>query len=76
MHPPPGKRIPMEILVGVGLQSCAVALKRFVAFTERKRPRKIFIFLVTLSNLKKASNRAVNHTSHKMRENRCVVLQE
>jgi len=35
MHPPPDKRISMEILVGVGLQAwCAVALKRFVAFTK------------------------------------------
>jgi len=34
-HPPPGKRISMEILVGVGLQAwCAAALERFVAFTR------------------------------------------
>jgi len=53
MHPPPGKRIPMEILVGVGLQSCAVALKRFVAFTERKCPRKNLYLLGNVKQLEK-----------------------
>jgi len=32
-------------------------------YKERKCARKIFIVFVTLSNLKKTSNRAVNHTS-------------
>jgi len=35
-------------------------------FKKRKCARKIFIVLVTLSDLKKTSNRAVNHTSYKM----------
>jgi len=35
MHSPPGKRISMEILLGVGLQArCAAALKRLAAFTK------------------------------------------
>jgi len=38
-------------------------------YKERKCARKIFIVFVTLSNLKKTSKRAVNHTSHKMHEN-------
>jgi len=54
MHPPPRKRISMEILVGVGLQAwCAVALKRFEAFTKSGNVQTIFIVLVTLSKLKK-----------------------
>jgi len=38
-------------------------------YKERKRARKILIGFVTLSNLKKTSNRAVNRTSYKMHEN-------
>jgi len=38
-------------------------------YKERKRARKIFIVFVTISNLKKTSNRAVNHNSYKMHEN-------
>jgi len=35
MHPPPGKRMSVEILVGVGLQAwCAVALQKFLAFAK------------------------------------------
>jgi len=35
MHPPPGKRISVDILIGVGVQAwCPVALKRFVAFAK------------------------------------------
>ena len=63
-----GKRISMEDLVGVGLHAwCPVALKRFVTFSKNGNVQeKIFIVLVTLSDLKKTSNRAVNHTSYKM----------
>jgi len=38
-------------------------------YKERKCTRKIFIVFVTLSNLKKTSNRAVSHTSYKTHEN-------
>jgi len=38
-------------------------------YEERKCARKIFIVFVTLSNLKKTSNRVVSHTSYKMHEN-------
>jgi len=38
-------------------------------YKEQKCARKIFIAIVTLSNLKKTSNHAVNHTSYKMHEN-------
>jgi len=38
-------------------------------YKERKCARKIIIVFVTLSNLEKTSNRAVNHTSYKMHEN-------
>ena len=70
-----GKRISMEILVGVGLHAwCPVELKRFVAFfIKRKCARKIFIVFVTLSDLNKTSNRAVSHT-YKMHENWSVLL--
>jgi len=34
-----------------------------------------FIVFLTLSNLNKRSNRAATHTSYKMHENRCVLLQ-
>jgi len=33
-----------------------------------------FIIFLTLSNLKKTSNRAVIHIFYKMHENRCVLL--
>jgi len=42
-------------------------------YKERKCARKIFIVFVTLSNLNKTSNRAVNHMSYKMHENVCVL---
>ena len=59
------KRISMEISVGVGLHAwCPVASKRFVAFSKkRKCARKLFIVFVRLSDLNKASNRALTHTS-------------
>jgi len=38
-------------------------------YKERKCARKRFIVFATLSNLKKTSNIAVNHTSYKMHEN-------
>jgi len=70
-----GKRISMEIFVGVGLHAwCPVELKRVVAFfKKRKCARKIFIVFVTLSNLNKTSNRAITHT-YKMHENWSVLL--
>jgi len=37
-------------------------------FKKRKCARKIFIVFVTLSDLKKTSNRAVTHISHEMHE--------
>jgi len=44
MHPAPGKRISMEISVGMGLRkSCAVALKRFVAFTKSGNVQEKYI---------------------------------
>jgi len=65
-----GKRISMEILVGVGLHArCPVALQRFVACSKKRSARKIFTVFVTLSDLNKTSNRAVTHTSYKMHEN-------
>jgi len=64
------KRISMEILVGVGLHalmpSCIKKICSF--FKKRECARKIFIVFVTLSDLKKTSNRAVTHT-YKMDEN-------
>jgi len=45
MHPTPSKRIPMEISVGVGLQTwCAVALKRFAAFTKSGNVQEKYIY--------------------------------
>jgi len=44
-------------------------------YKERKCARKIFIVFVTLSNLKKTSHRAVNHTSYQMHENEYFLLQ-
>ena len=38
-------------------------------YKERKRARKIFIIVVTLTNLKNTSHIAVKHTSYKMHEN-------
>jgi len=38
-------------------------------YKERKCASKRFIVFVTLSNVKKTSNLAVNHTSYKMHEN-------
>ena len=68
-----GKRISMEILVGVGLHArCPVALKRCF-LKKRKCARKIFIFFATLSDLNKTSNRVVTHT-YKMHENWSVEL--
>ena len=37
-------------------------------FKKRKCARKIFIVFVRVSDLNKASNRALTHTSYKMRE--------
>jgi len=65
MHPPPGKRI--SILVGVGLVPSSIE-NICSCYKERKCARKIFIVFVTLSNLKKTSSRAVNHT-YKIHEN-------
>ena len=72
----PGKRISMEILVGVGVHAwCPAALKRFGAFSKkRKCARKIFIVFVTLGDLNKTSNRAVTHTSFKIHERWSVLL--
>ena len=72
-----GKRISVEILVGVGLHVwCPVELKKLVAFFKQwKCARKIFIVFVTLSDLNKTSNRAVTHT-YKMHENWSVLLKE
>jgi len=38
-------------------------------YKERKLQEKIFIVFLTLSNLKKTLNCAVNHTSYKLHEN-------
>jgi len=43
--------------------------KIYSFYKERKCARKILMVFVTLSNVKKASNLAVNHTSYKMHEN-------
>jgi len=69
MHPPPGKKISMEFWGGVAgmMRSGIEQICSF--YKERKCARKIFIVIVTLSNLKKTSNRAVNHTFCKMHEN-------
>jgi len=52
MHTPPGKRVSKEILVGVGLQAwCAVALKRFVAFTKSGNVQKNIYHLCNVKQL-------------------------
>jgi len=65
-----GKRISVEISVGMGVYaSCPAAMKRFGAFSkQRKCARKIFIVFITLGDLNKTSNRALTHTSFKMHE--------
>jgi len=50
------------------------SIKKICSFhKERQRARKIFNAFVTLSNLNKTSNHAVNGTSYKMHENLCVL---
>jgi len=73
-----GKRISMDILVGVGLHAWwPVALKMICSFFKKwKCARKIFIVFLMLSNLNKTSKRAVSHTSYKMHENWSVLLWE
>jgi len=64
-----GKKISMEILVGVELHAwCPVALKTFVAFRKNGNVQEYIFVFVTLSDLNKTSNRAVTHTC-KMHEN-------
>ena len=71
----PTKALPVTTGLGVGLQEwCAVTLKRFVVLQRAEMCKTIFIVFVTLSNLKKTSNRAVNHTSYKTYENWCFLL--
>jgi len=71
-----GKRISMEILVGVGLRAVMPScIKKICSFFKKwKCARKIFIVFVTLSDLNKTSNRAVAHTSYKMDESWSVPL--
>jgi len=71
-----GKRISVEILVGVGA-TCVMpsSIKKIRSFFEkRKCSRKIFIVFATLSDLNKTSNRAVTHTSYEMHESWSVLL--
>jgi len=66
----------MEILGSVGA-ACMMhsSIKKICRFyKKRKCARKIFIGIVTLSNLNKTPNRAVTHTSLKVQENCCILL--
>ena len=57
MHSPPGKRISVENLVGVGLQAwCAVALKRFVAFTKSGNAQEKYYRLCNVKQLEQDIN--------------------
>jgi len=53
--------------VAAGMMRCGIE-KICSFYKERKRARKIFTVFVTLSNLKKTSNRAVKHTSYQIHE--------
>jgi len=66
-----GKRISVEILVGLGLHArCPSGIKTISSFFKnRKCARKIFIVFVTLSDLNMTTNCSVTHTSYKMHEN-------
>jgi len=70
-----GKRISMEILVGVWLHAMMPSsIKKICSFFKKWIcARKIFIIFATLSDLNKTWNRAVTHT-YKMDENWSVLL--
>jgi len=61
VHPPPGNNGDFGRGGAAGMMLSSTE-KICSFYKERKRARKIFIVFVTLSNLKKTSNRAVNHT--------------